>query len=87
MYAILLEKGVFELVVEGLNCVTLGHGIQNSIAAHPYFGTDRVRDEIMAQPIVNGRVHANLPSRDESGLVKSMFHVWMSLTIGILLAP
>ena len=56
MYAILLEKGVFGLVVEGLNCITLGHSIQNSIAAHPYFGTDLVRDDILARPVVRGYV-------------------------------
>ena len=85
VYNILLEKGPVGVLVaapdgaaaqSSYHCLTLGHNIQDDVvASHPYFGTDSVRDEIMAQPIVNGRVHANLPTRDESGLVKSMFHV------------
>ena len=83
VYNILLEKGPVGVLVDApdgaprsYHCLTFGHNIQDdAVASHPYFGTDRVRDEIMAQPIVNGRVHANLPTRDESRLVKSMFNV------------
>ena len=81
VYNILLEKGPVGIRVDAPDgaqdsyfCLTFGHNIQgDAVASHPYFGTDRVRDEIMAQPIVNGRVHASLPIRDDSGLVKSMF--------------
>ena len=78
VYNILLEDGPVGIVAMWrnvtYNCLTLGHGITGDVvASHPYFGTDLVRNDIVAQPIVDGVVYGNLPVRGVSGLVTSMF--------------
>jgi len=37
------------LMVEGVPCVTLGHGIEAPVAAHPFWGTAAVLDELRAR--------------------------------------
>lgn len=36
--------------VEGMECITLGHGIQEPVAAHAFFGTERVIEDLMKLP-------------------------------------
>eukprot|EP00286_Rhodomonas_abbreviata_P007374 CAMPEP_0181316250 /NCGR_PEP_ID=MMETSP1101-20121128/15796_1 /TAXON_ID=46948 /ORGANISM="Rhodomonas abbreviata, Strain Caron Lab Isolate" /LENGTH=652 /DNA_ID=CAMNT_0023423487 /DNA_START=36 /DNA_END=1994 /DNA_ORIENTATION=- len=36
--------------INGLECVTLGHGIQQPVAQHEYFGTERVLRDLAAMP-------------------------------------
>jgi len=38
------------LVVGGLRCIALGHGIQDGAAKHAYFGSDRVLEDLAAMP-------------------------------------
>jgi hypothetical protein len=45
------------VVIDGIQVITLGHGIQNDpVASHDYFGTDKVLDDL-----------AQLASSDETG--------------------
>ena len=85
VYNILLYPGPVGIEVRFINdrifgrvnrCLTLAHNIWNDkVASHPYFGTDRIRHDIMMQPCINGRVIAGPPTRDPlTGLVCSMFH-------------
>ena len=48
-YNLLLEEGATDVMVQGVRCITLGHGITNStVAAHNYLGTQLVREDIAA---------------------------------------
>lgn len=38
--------GEHAMVVNGVECVTLGHGLSAPVVAHPYFGTQRVVDDL-----------------------------------------
>jgi hypothetical protein len=35
-----------EMTIEGIVCVTLGHGLDGPVVAHPYYGTKRVLDDL-----------------------------------------
>jgi hypothetical protein len=41
VYNLVLDNTHF-INVEGLNCITLGHGLENGILKHQYYGTDKV---------------------------------------------
>jgi hypothetical protein len=41
VYNLVLDNTHF-INVEGLNCITLGHGIENGVLKHQYYGTDKV---------------------------------------------
>lgn len=45
MYDIALYSG-HTVRADGLECCTLGHGIDDLVASHPYFGTDSVIEDI-----------------------------------------
>lgn len=48
-YNVLMGQGATDIVVEGVRCITLAHGIASStVAQHDYLGTHRVRDDIRA---------------------------------------
>lgn len=49
VYNLVLTSG-HVVNVEGYECITLGHGFTEPIAAHPYFGTDAVIKDLMKQP-------------------------------------
>jgi len=61
--------------VEGFECVTLGHGLMDETVRHPYYGSDRVIEELKA---LNGWEEGliNLDDfkvqRDENGLVATI---------------
>lgn len=35
-----------EMTIEGVVCVTLGHGLDGPVVAHPYYGTERVVEDL-----------------------------------------
>jgi hypothetical protein len=45
VYNLVLETGHI-VNVEGFDCITLGHGFTEPVAAHPYFGSQRVIDDL-----------------------------------------
>lgn len=64
------------VVVNGISCVTLAHGIENdAVASHPFFGTERVREHLRQYVgWIGGRISlpANCMIRDKlSGLISS----------------
>jgi len=43
-------RGAPSLLVGGVPCVALGHGLQEGAAKHPYFGSSRVLEDVAALP-------------------------------------
>lgn len=72
VYGFVLE-GAPSIVVGGVPCVALGHGLQEGAAAHPYFGTERVVCDLRTYPgFQTGLIdlHAGCQLRDrDTGLV------------------
>ena len=50
VYNFVLAPGHPAVLVDGVPCVTLGHGLDAPVAAHPYWGTRAVIDDLMAKP-------------------------------------
>jgi hypothetical protein len=46
VYNFVLDRG-HVLTIEGTPCVTLGHGFEDPVVSHPYFGTDRVVNDLL----------------------------------------
>ncbi len=38
------------MLIDGVQCVTLGHSFQEPIVAHPYFGSQQIVDDLRAMP-------------------------------------
>ena len=71
VYNLVLEHGHIA-IVEGYECVTLGHNFNEPVVQHPYFGSDRIIRDLMKVPgWSSGRpTFTNLVAlRDESGLI------------------
>jgi uncharacterized protein YegL len=79
IYSFLLKKRGKEVIIDGIKCITMGHGIENdSVATHPFFGTEEVvkclekckgwQDGIVSFDLTKGDSVIN---DDISGLVKS----------------
>ena len=49
VYNLVLDKGHI-VSVEGIDCITLGHDFTEPIAAHEFFGTQRVIDDLKKMP-------------------------------------
>jgi hypothetical protein len=49
VYNFVLDRG-HVLMIEGIPCVTLGHGFEGPVMSHPYFGTDRVVNDLLRMP-------------------------------------
>ena len=49
VYNLVLDK-VHVVSVEGFDCITLGHGFTEPVAAHDFFGTQRVIDDLKKLP-------------------------------------
>ena len=47
VYDFVLSEG-HVMEIDGVQCVTLGHGFQGAVIGHAYFGTDRVVDDLRA---------------------------------------
>lgn len=78
VYNIMLQPGACGVYVDNYLCITIGHDItEDPVARHPYFGTTRVRDEIMDQPgYCMGIVETDFSQSKRKGklnLVYSMF--------------
>ena len=50
VYNFVLEPGHPTVLVGGVLCAALGHGLMDPIVAHPYWGTRAVIDDMMSQP-------------------------------------
>jgi len=50
VYNFVLEPGHPTVLVGGVPCAALGHGLTDPIVAHPYWGTRAVIDDMMSQP-------------------------------------
>merc|ERR1712183_257062 len=74
VYSVVLN-GAPALLVGGVPCVSLGHGLQEGAARHPFFGTTRVLDDLQDAPgFGNGllELQPSLVVRDpETGLVSA----------------
>lgn len=46
VYNFVLSGENHAMVVNGLECITLGHGLEGDVVAHPYFGTQCVVDDL-----------------------------------------
>ena len=46
VYSFLLDS-VHSMLIGGIECCTLGHGMSEEVVAHPYLGTERVIDDLM----------------------------------------
>lgn len=38
------------LLVNGYECVTLGHNMKDRMIQHPYYGTDKITTDLLALP-------------------------------------
>ncbi len=64
------------MVVEGIECVTLGHNFKGDVIEHPYFGSDKVINDLKKDiGWENGEInYYNIHyKRDENGLVCGIF--------------
>jgi len=79
IYSFLLKKRGKNVIIDGIKCITMGHGIENdSVATHPFFGTEEVvkclqkckgwQDGIVSFDLSKGDSVIN---DDASGLVKA----------------
>ncbi len=77
VYNIMLQQGACAVYVGDTPCIVLGHNItEDPVARHPYFGSNKVRDEITAQPGYDMGIVETDFSRTERGadtLIRSMF--------------
>jgi len=46
VYNFVLRGETHAMVVNGVECITLGHGMEGDVVGHPYFGTQRVVDDL-----------------------------------------
>ena len=46
VYNFVLEERNHSIIVNGIECVTLGHGLEGDVVGHPFFGTQRVVEEL-----------------------------------------
>jgi len=55
VYTFVLEEG-HSVVIEGIECVTLGHGLRDDVVRHDYFGSSVVADLAACPGFQQGRV-------------------------------
>jgi len=75
-YNLVLQGEMKTVVVNGVEAVTLGHGMTGKVVEHPYFGTNRVIESLKRKPgYDDGFVdtEGKQPVRDESGLISEYF--------------
>ncbi|CAE8661015.1 unnamed protein product, partial [Polarella glacialis] len=72
VFTFVLADGAAAFVVEGVSCVSLGHGLQEGVARHPYLGSPKVLEDLSRFPGFRSGL-VDLPSesviRDETGLI------------------
>ena len=42
------------LVINGYDCITLGHDLKDEFLQHPFYGTERITNSLLTLPVVNG---------------------------------
>ena len=70
-YNLVLSDGV-SIILNGIEAVTLGHGLKGDVVEHPYFGTNKVIDALKKYPEwSNGfiTISNKQPLRNEAGLI------------------
>ena len=50
VYNFVLEPSHPTIVVDGVACAALGHGLTDDVVAHPYWGTDAVLADLATKP-------------------------------------
>ena len=50
VYNFVLAPGFPTILVDGLACAALGHGLDAAVVAHPYWGTEAVINDLMGKP-------------------------------------
>jgi len=50
VYNFVLSAGHPTILVDGIPCAALGHGLEAPVVAHPYWGTHAVIDDLMQKP-------------------------------------
>jgi len=50
VYNFVLAPGHPTILVDGIECAALGHGLQGAVIAHPYWGTDAVLQDLARLP-------------------------------------
>ena len=70
VYSFLLKGNSTAMIINGITCITLSHGItDDSVAAHAYFGSDKVRQDVMSADHENGVVIVRQVKRSDDNLV------------------
>ena len=74
MYNVVLDR-CHVLLVDGVECVTLGHGLEGGVVGHPYYGTSRVLRDLAVLPgWEDGFVRVAGSMRDVAGHVTGFRH-------------
>ena len=75
MYNFALDRGHIA-IINGIECVTLGHHFKGNIIEHPYYGTDKVLDDLRALDVCNDGFIELLPGSTvrniETGLISGI---------------
>ena len=50
VYNFVLAPGAASVRVDGVECATLGHGLEGPVIGHPYWGTEAVINDLRRQP-------------------------------------
>jgi Hint-domain len=66
VYSFVLNRG-HTVIIQGMPCASLGHGIEEQVAAHPYFGTQRVVEDLRQ---MRGWQQGMVELKDEGCLVR-----------------
>ena len=53
------------LLVNGYECITLGHDLKDEFIQHPFYGTERITNSLLTLPVVNGQ--RTVTAIDEGG--------------------
>jgi len=78
VYNLVLDK-CHILIVDGVQCVTFGHGIRGPVVEHAYWGTDMVLKDLAAQPgwdegfvMVSGSLQVQEPCENHASVAAAV---------------
>jgi len=73
VYDFVLDGG-YSVMINGLEVLTLAHGLHDEIASHPYLGTEKVIEDLKKLPgWEKGVVHVHNYKRNSEGLIDGVF--------------
>ncbi len=76
------------VIINGIECVTLGHNFKGEVIEHPYYGTNKVLEDLRAMDVFNdGFIQLFSPSiirNDETGLISGFFRCAASTNLAQL---